>query len=571
MLPIVYREAPEHVDLKQAQRQLYNKGLNWWVAHCLALRGVDSTDIALGNYRLEPYASLKGIDHVSLKIAEGIINKEKFVVVADYDCDGATACAVAVSGLRAFGADIDFVVPNRFVHGYGLTPSVVDVVVPMNPRWIITVDNGTASNAGIDAANAVGIGVLVTDHHLPGPVLPDAEGIVNPNQPDCPFPSKNLAGVGVMYYVLAAVRDKLKALGHLPSPAPNLADWLDLVALGTVADVVKLDENNRWLVRQGLKMIRAGKARPGVRALFEVAGKDWTLATSQDFGFGLGPRINAVGRLDDMTHGIRCLLAETDEEAREYAFRLDGYNKERKSIENEMKEIAWEDVDISSQTQQFTRVAFAPSFHEGVVGIVAGRIKEKENTPVVVFARGQEEGYIKGSGRSIPGVHLRDALDLVHKRGNNLFSKFGGHSMAAGLTLKEHQLDEFKVLFEEAIKELMDGRLSQKYLLVDDELPDVAFEISTVESFLNEVWGQGFDTPLFLGEFELIEANLIGKESNHVKMRVRSGSKEMDALHFFNDEIPVGSKVKIAYRLSINDFRGSSSVQLLVEDKEVIE
>jgi single-stranded-DNA-specific exonuclease len=566
MLPLVERTLPTDTPL-EAPQALANAGLNPWVAQSLALRGVADPALALGQYRLEPYQSLRDVHKVAMTIAKGIVAGERFVVVADYDCDGATACAVAVSGLKAFGANIDFVVPNRFIHGYGLTPSVVEMVVPMNPTWIITVDNGTASNAGVDAANAHGIGVLVTDHHLPGPTLPAAAGIVNPNQPDCPFPSKNLAGVGVMYYVLAAVRDALKAINALPSPEPKLALWLDLVALGTVADVVKLDANNRWLVRQGLRLIRNGGGRPGIKALFEVSGRDWSKANAQDFGFSLGPRINAAGRLEDMTYGIRCLLAETEEEALHYAYQLDDFNRRRKDIEGEMKETAWQTIDLEGQAGKFTRVVYDPTFHEGVIGIVAGRIKEQDNTPVVVFAKGQEENLIKGSGRSIPGVHLRDALDLVHKRGGNLFTKFGGHAMAAGMTLPEDRLEDFTRLFEEAVKEMMGGQLSQKYVLIDGSLPEHALDLETVEAFCDQVWGQGFEEPTFVGEFDLLEARLIGAEQNHLKMRVRLGEREFDALHFFCAEIPQGDRITLAYRVSVNEFRGNRAVNLMVVEK----
>ena len=567
-IDLVSREKPAGFDSTVAS--LEAAGVNPWVARSLALRGVEDSAQALGDYRLEHYRELKDIHLVAITIARGIVAGEKFVVVADYDCDGATACAVAVSGLRAFGANIDFVVPNRFIHGYGLTPSVVEVVATMNPRWIVTVDNGTASNAGIDAANALGIGVLVTDHHLPGPTLPAAAGIVNPNQPNCPFPSKNLAGVGVMYYVLAAVRDALRSLNALPSPEPNLSSWLDLVALGTVADVVKLDANNRWLVRQGLKLIRAGGARPGVRALFDVSGKDWRRATSQDFGFSLGPRINAAGRLDDMTYGIRCLLADTEEEALEYAYQLDEFNRRRKTIEGEMKEIAWEKIDLAGQAGKFTRVVFDPSFHEGVIGIVAGRIKEQENTPVFVLSPSGEEGIIKGSGRSIPGVHLRDALDMVHKRGGELFTKFGGHAMAAGVSLPLGRLDDFTRLLEEAVQELMDGQLSQKFLMVDGELPSRALDLHTAQAFADQVWGQGFEEPTFTGEFNVVEARLIGAEGNHLKMRVEIDGQEYDALQFFCADLPGGDRVRLAYKLSVNEFNGRRAVNLLVSDKVVV-
>lgn len=564
-IELIARERPD--GFGEAVLALESAGLNPWVARSLAYRGVNDPDIALGNYRLEHYRGLKDIHKVALTIARGIIAGDKFVVVADYDCDGATACAVAVDGLRAFGADIDFVVPNRFIHGYGLTPSVVEVVARMSPRWIVTVDNGTASNAGVDAANALGIGVLVTDHHLPGDTLPDAVGIVNPNQPGCPFPSKNLAGVGVMYYVLAAVRDALKALNALPDPEPRLGSWLDLVALGTVADVVKLDANNRWLVNKGLDIIRAGGARPGIRALYEVADKNPSRASAQDFGFALGPRINAAGRLDDMTYGIRCLLAKSEEEALEYAYQLDEFNRRRKQIEGEMKEVAWDQIDLEGQAGKFTRVVFDENFHEGVVGIVAGRIKEVENTPVVVFSRSTEEGFIKGSGRSIPGVHLRDVLDIVQKRGGELMPKFGGHAMAAGLTLPENKLEEFTQLFEEAVKEWMGGELSQKFLVVDGELPPHALDLPTAEAFCHQVWGQGFEEPTFTGEFELLQARLIGSDANHLKMRVQLGGQEYEALHFFCKDLPPEGAIRLAYKISINEFQGRRAVNLIVEDK----
>ena len=542
-------------------------GLHRVISKALATRGVEDVEEALGQYRLESFNGLRDIHTIAEYISEGILKKERFIVVADYDCDGATACAVAVSGLRALGADIDFVVPNRFIHGYGLTPSVVDVVAPLNPRWIITVDNGIASNAGVDAAHAKGIGVLVTDHHLPGDIIPPAEAIVNPNHPDCSFPSKSLAGVGVMYYVLGAVREKLKSKNALPPHAPALAQWLDLVALGTVADVVKLDANNRWLVRQGLKLIRSGHARPGVKALFEIARKDISKASAQDFGFGLGPRINAAGRLEDMTIGIRCLLSETLEEARQYAEQLNDINERRKSIEKDMKESAWETIGLENQAGRFTRVVYDESFHEGVIGIVAGRIKEEENVPVLVFAPSQEEGYLKGSGRSIPGLHLRDALDLVHKRGHDLFYKFGGHAMAAGVTLKSNKLNEFTILFEQAVQEMMEGVLSQKEILVDEELPFQEMTLDLADLITDQVWGQAFEEPVFEGYFKVLESRLLGVDAQHLKLVVQAGPHEFEALHFFNQHAPTSSWVRLIYRLSRNDFRGQSKLNLMVLQK----
>ena len=374
MLPVQYRPTPSAAEISR----LTAAGVNPVVASCLIQRGVSDPTVANLRQRLLPYKGLKGIKEMALGLAQAIQRKEKMVVVADYDCDGATACTVAVSGLRALGADIDFVVPNRMVHGYGLTPSVVDLAATKNPRWIVTVDNGTASIDGVAAANAQGIGVWVTDHHLPGDSLPAAMGIVNPNQPHCEFPSKNLAGCGVMFYVLAAVKDALKAMGDTRAAEVDVAEWLDVVALGTIADVVKLDENNRWLVNQGLIRIRQGLMRPGIAALYYVANKDYERACSQDFGFALGPRLNAAGRLKDMSIGIQCLLSEDIEEAIELAKQLQELNEERKNIENTMKETAWAQVEAEKQKTRFTRVVFGEDFHEGVIGIVAGRIKEQD-------------------------------------------------------------------------------------------------------------------------------------------------------------------------------------------------
>lgn len=572
MLPIQIRESLVP-DVHQASARLAQAGINPWVARSLALRGVEDPKIALGDYRIEHFAHLKGITELSTILADAIIHKQRITVVADYDCDGATACVVAVTGLRALGAIVDFVVPNRFEHGYGLTPSVVDLVAERKPkpRWIVTVDNGIASNAGVAHANHLGIGVLVTDHHLPGPTLPDAAAIVNPNQPGCLFPSKNLAGCGVMYYVLAATQVVLIQRNALPD-RPVLADWLDIVALGTVADVVKLDANNRWLVRQGLARIRQGITRPGVAALFDVSGRAFARATGQDFGFSLGPRINAAGRLKDMSIGIQCLLAEGTAEAHALAKQLFELNEERKNIEGVMKEEAIEEIDLSGQEGRFTRVVYGDTFHEGVIGIVAGRIKEEANTPVIVFAPAKEDDLIKGSARSIPGLHLRDALDVVHKRDDSIMVKFGGHAMAAGLTIHKSKYPLFCALFEEAVKEMMGGRLQKKVLVVDGELPPEAFDVQTAGSFSDEVWGQGFEEPVWVGEFRVKDARLIGKDPDpakqHLKMQVALGDKTFDAIQFRSQDIPTSGRVRLAYKLSLNEFRGLQSPQLMIVDKD---
>ena len=572
MLPLVQR-APQSENAPEVAQQLIAVGLDPWLARCLAWRGVQTPEVALEKHRLLPYADLKGVQPMAQALAEAIARKEHLVVVADYDCDGATACAIAVSGLRAFGATVDFVVPNRFLHGYGLTPTVVDVVRERFPdvKWIITVDNGISSVDGVDAANKHGIGVLVTDHHLPGPVLPNAFAIVNPNQPGCAFSSKHLAGCGVMYYVLAAVREALKQSGQLDPAAPGMAEWLDLVALGTVADVVRLDANNRWLVKQGLARIRAGATRPGVLALFEASKRKYHSARAQDFGFGLGPRINAAGRLEDMSVGISCLLSQERFAADELAFSLNEINQRRRQIEGVMKEGAEESLSLPGQEDRFTRVAYGPEFHEGVVGIVAGRIKEQAGVPTVVFAPGQEEGLIKGSGRSIPEVHLRDVLDLVHKRGNGMFIKFGGHAMAAGLTLPLDRLEEFRVLFEEATSQWLENKLPSRFIEVDGTLSasDIT-NFKTVEAICNQVWGQGFEEPIWEGEFEIEDATLVGADQNHLRMTVALEGETFTALHFFNDKLPSGNRIRLAYRLSINEFRGKREVNLMVVDGEPI-
>lgn len=564
----------------QAERSaaiaLESSGIDRYLAMALARRGVASPAIAAGRYRLLPYTGLKGIQAMAAAIAAAIAAAEKIVVVADYDCDGATACAVAVSGLSALGAAIDFVVPNRFVHGYGLTPSVVDMVRQKFPdtRWIITVDNGIASVSGVDSANAAGIRVLVTDHHLPGDTLPAAAGIVNPNQPGCTFTSKALAGCGVMYYVLAAVRTHLAQSGSVVASAMNLSPWLDLVALGTVADVVPLDENNRWLVASGLRQMRDGLARPGIAALFQVARRDIARASSSDLGFSIGPRLNAAGRLDDMSVGIRCLLETDPTRALEYASALDALNRQRKDIQSGMQEAAAIAIDTTSQEGRFTRVVASDDFHEGVVGIVAGRIKEESGVPTVVFAPAHGATHLlKGSGRSIQGLHLRDALDLVHKRGHELFDKFGGHAMAAGVTLRRERLPAFKELFEQAVAQMLSGNLPRKTLVVDAELPVDALNIQTADAFSSGVWGSAFEEPVWTGTFDLQGYVRIGQQAEHLKMYVTRQGRTYEALAFFcaEDPPPHAVTVDLAYRLSLNVFRGTQSVNLMVVDKRFAE
>lgn len=567
MLPIQFRKIENDTGLNA----MTDANIHPAAAACLARRGVADPRVAMMQHRIIPYQELKGIDVMAAGLADAIIRGEKMVVVADYDCDGATACAVAVAGLSALGGVVDFVVPNRLVHGYGLTPSVVDVAAVKEPRWIVTVDNGIASVDGVQHANDLGIGVWVTDHHLPGDTLPDAAGIVNPNQPGCGFGSKHLAGVGVMFYVLAATASCLKKMGWEAAGHFVLSDLLDLVALGTVADVVRLDDNNRWLVHNGLQRIRAGLSRPGIQALFLVSGRDIERATSQDFGFSLGPRLNAAGRLDDMSIGIRCLLATDRGEAEALASQLNGLNEERKHIEGDMKDEALASIDLSGQSARFTRVVFGDGFHEGVIGIVAGRIKEKDYAPTVVFAPGQD-GCWKGSGRSIPGLHLRDALDMIYKKNPGWFLKFGGHAMAAGLTLTAQGRDGFADAFENVVRELLDDIRPQQYLLADGVLDESEITLQTAAALTEHVWGQGFEEPTWVGDFIVKSSRMIGKDANHLKMKVcqAGGRAEFEAVQFFQDSASMpmeDSHIRMAYRMQVNVFREEEKLDLIVVDR----
>lgn len=572
-LNIEVKKYPKGITIEHEQ-ELIKNGIDPWVARALILRSVTDPKIALSKYKIKHFSDLKGMKAIAFNLANAIENQEKITIVADYDCDGATSCAIGLTGLQKMGANIDFVVPNRFVHGYGLSPKVIDMLIETKgkPVWILTVDNGIASHEGVDYANEKGIKVLVTDHHLPvkGKENPNAVAIVNPNQEGDESGLGNMAGCGVIYYTLAAVREELENRGYFTTknPAPNLAEWLDLVALGTIADVVKLDENNRWLVRQGLNRIKKGKVRDGMRALFNIANKDIEEATSQDFGFALGPRLNAAGRLKDMTVGIRCLISENYDEALNLAKQLDDLNVERKMIEKDMREIAWQTIDVELQSNNLTKVVYGADFHEGVIGIVAGRIKENTNCPTIVFADAEEEGCIKGSGRSVPTVHLRDALDMVYKENPDIFKGFGGHAMAAGLTIKKEYLPEFKKLFELAVNEILDGKPYQKIIEVDGDLRASDISVNTALIINNEVWGQGFLEPVWYGDFHIVDAKTMGKENDHIKLKLMKDGKYFDAVQFFNKILPVvGETITIIYKVGINDFRGEITPQIMIIDK----
>lgn len=563
MKKVVFRE-------KKGQYKLSGDEL---IPALLSYRGVtDEKELTLSQ-NLIPYKYLKDIKKAALRLANAILNKEKIVVVADYDCDGATACAIAVSGLSALGANIDYVVPNRMIHGYGLTPSVVDVTKDKNPDIILTVDNGIASIEGIEYANQLGIEVIVTDHHLPGDITPNAFAIVNPNQKGCEFPSKNLAGCGVMFYVFVAVRDAIKAIGNNEIKEAiekvNVYDWLDLTALGTIADVVKLDANNRLLVDKGLKRIRQGLMRPGISALFHVSNKDYMHATSQDFGFALGPRLNAAGRLADMSIGIQCLLEKDYEKAVSLAQELNSLNEQRKNIEKEMQEKAISQIDIEDQNEMFTRVVFGENFHEGVIGIVAGRIKESSYCPTIVFA--PMEGGWKGSGRSIPGCHLRDVLDAIYKKHPAWFIKFGGHSMAAGLSITNEAKPHFQEAFEEEVRAWFNNKKQNDQIIIDGELLGEDLNFSNAEKISKNVWGQGFEEPNWIGTFLIKDVKTIGKDNNHLKFSLihEDNQEEFSALHFFQnniDDFNAGDYIDIVYKMSCNYFMDKNKVDLIVVD-----
>ncbi|MDW3680269.1 single-stranded-DNA-specific exonuclease RecJ [Cupriavidus sp. CV2] len=547
--------------------KLAGLGLHPTLARILSARGVrEPAELATELPGLVPPAAMKGIDHAATYLADAIAAGRRLLIVADYDCDGATACAVGMRGLRMLGARIDYIVPNRFEYGYGLTPEIVALAAKQQPDVIVTVDNGIASVDGVAAANALGIDVVVTDHHLPGDQLPDAAVIVNPNQPGCEFPSKNLAGVGVMFYVLLALRAELRRRGVFNAQTqPRLDTLLDLVALGTVADVVKLDSNNRILVAQGLKRMRAGRMHAGVAALFRAAGREATRANTFDLGFGVGPRLNAAGRLADMSLGIECLLTDDANRAWEIAQELDGMNRERRDIEAGMQQEALQILEgplgALDPAARFTVSVFNDTWHQGVIGIVASRLKEKYHRPTITFAPGDED-TIKGSGRSIPGFHLRDALDLVSKRHPGLLKKFGGHAMAAGLTLGADSFGQFMEAFEAVGREWLSDEQLARVIETDGDIEDACFNPEFVSLLEQQVWGQGFPAPTFCGEFNVLRQSVL--KGKHLKLQLGRGSQRFDAI-WFNHADSLGASALVAYRLDNNTFNGITRVQMVIE------
>jgi single-stranded-DNA-specific exonuclease len=555
----------------RVQWQLEQQGLHPLLARIYAARGIQTkSELDYDLKSLLPPALLTNTAQAAVLLADAIEADAKILIVADYDCDGATACAVGIRALSAFGATVDYLVPNRFTYGYGLSPEIVDLAATMSPDLIVTVDNGIASIEGVARANELGIATLITDHHLPAETLPAAECIVNPNQPGCEFPSKCIAGVGVMFYVMLALRAELRERGWFADERkePNLGALLDLVALGTVADVVKLDRNNRILVSQGLKRMREGKLTPGLAAIFRAAGRDPKQASSFDMGFMIGPRLNAAGRLSDMSLGIECLITEDPARAMNIAQQLDTLNRERREIESGMQDqalIHLEKLETSDGAAAAGVALFDADWHQGVVGILASRIKEKLHRPVFAFARADgaiSNGEIKGSGRSIPGLHLRDALDLVSKRAPGLLLRFGGHAMAAGATMMEADFPRFRELFAQVADELLSPADLTRTLETDGPLESGYISINTARLLEAEVWGQGFPAPIFEDEF-IVESQRILKEK-HLKMRLRKGEQRLDAIQFNFSEAP-GNTMRAAYRLAINDYNGVQTPQLMIE------
>ncbi len=538
-----------------------------------AARGVQSAaELDKGLARLIPYQRLKGMDAAVELLVRGLQQGQRMLIVGDFDADGATASTVGVLGLRMLGAaHVDYLVPNRFEYGYGLTPEIVVVALEREPQLLITVDNGISSVEGVAAAKAAGLTVLVTDHHLPGAELPAADAIVNPNQPGCEFPSKALAGVGVMFYVLLALRARLREMGWFTAqrPEPNLGELLDLVALGSVADVVPLDANNRILVHQGLARIRAGRARPGLRAILEVAGRDHRRITSTDLGFILGPRLNAAGRLDDMALGIECLLCEDEALARDMAVQLDQLNQDRKAIEQGMQREALAQLkDLPLEDMPFGLCLFEADWHQGVIGILASRMKERYHRPTIAFADAGD-GVLKGSARSVPGFHIRDALDAVAAKHPQLISKFGGHAMAAGLSLPQENFGAFAAAFDaEVRRQLCEDDLTGR-LLSDGALSIEEFHLPLAKELRNAgPWGQHFPEPLFHGVFQLVQQRVVGERHLKVVLKSECGSVQLDGIAFGVDrEIwpnPTVRWVELAYKLDVNEYRGQESVQLLI-------
>lgn len=538
------------------------------VARALSARGIRSPeDLNEAWSGMLPPNLLTGIDRAAERLLAARNRGEHVTIVADYDCDGATACAVGIRGLSALGLSVDYFVPDRVRHGYGLTAAIVDLLAarPNPPQVILTVDNGISSADAVRHAATLGIDVVITDHHLPADDTPPAVAIVNPNQRGCGFPSKSLAGVGVIFYVLLALRARLRDEGAFTAQTqPRLNELVDLVALGTVADVVKLDKNNRILVSQGLKRIREGRTHPGIAALFNVARCSMGNASARDFGFRIGPRINAAGRLATMEYGIECLLTDDPDRARHYAEALNQINQERRELEEEMQHAADLAVAAADIEHVHALSLLDDSFSEGVVGLVASRIKEKVHRPTVAFAR-TAEGELKGSGRSIPGIHLRDMLDLVSKTEPDLILRFGGHAMAAGLTIQEKDYDRFARAFEAVVAEHADPAVFEQNVLIDGGLAPDEISERLCQTLEHGIWGQGFEAPLFANDFRVVRQTVL--KDAHLKLSLELGGQRFEGI-FFRRNAPLLTASRLAYRPTINEFNGRRLIQLLVEAVE---
>jgi single-stranded-DNA-specific exonuclease len=566
---------------------LTSYGIHPVLARVYAARGIeDPAQLEPEWSRLIPFERLKNVCQMAKFVAEAIAARKRMLIVADYDSDGATACAVGIRGLRKFGAIVDYLVPDRFEYGYGLTPEIVRLAGSVTrPDILITVDNGIASVEGVAVARRLGMEVLVTDHHLPGDELPDAALILNPNQEGCTFPSKNLAGVGVIFYLMVALRAELRARGAFGSKKePNLASLLDLVALGTVADVVKLDDNNRILVHHGLQRIRGGRACAGVNALLQVAQRDFSTASAFDLGFALGPRLNAAGRLENMSLGIECLVTDDESHALQIAHQLDLLNRKRQEIEAKMHDSARVLMgdELPGQDLRDTKIQplithslslYDPGWHQGVVGILASRIKDKYYRPVIAFAPGNND-EIKGSGRSIPGFHLRDALDLVSKRYPGLLLKFGGHAAAAGLTLRACDFEIFRDAFEHTAQALLTPADLKHVIETDGDLDESELNLDLAVRLSQQVWGQGFAQPTFSTRFRVVDQRVVGKRHLRLKLSKfndKTGSRPSEKRGCLYDAILFSSTIMLpevihaVYRLQVNEFNGSSTLQFIVD------
>ncbi len=557
----------ERAFVESHRRALVDAGLHPVLARVYAgrqIRTAAELDYELAG--LIPPGALKGADAAARLLADAIAQGKRLLIIADYDADGATACSVGMRALRAFGANVDYLVPDRFKLGYGLTPELVELAAQRKPDLLITVDNGIASVAGVARAKALGIATLITDHHLPGAELPDAACIVNPNQPGCGFPSKALAGVGVMFYAMLALRAELRSRGWFKEKSePNLAALTDLVALGTIADVVPLDANNRNLVAQGLKRIRAGRAAPGITALLRAAGRVVSQASSFDLGFVAGPRLNAAGRLADMSLGIECLITDDEARAANCAQELDKLNRERRNIEATMLEQAVKVLEKISAEDRCT--FFHTDWHQGVVGIVASRLKDRLHRPVICFARAEESGQpvLRGSGRSIAGLHLRDALDLVSKRAPGLIRRFGGHAQAAGLSIGAADYERFCGEFTRVVAEQLPASARLRVVETDGALDSMHCSLEVAQLLEAGIWGQGFPQPLFCDNFAVENQRVVGER--HLKLWLVKNGRRMEAMRFGALD-PLPAQVRAAYRLSVNEFNGLKNIQLNVEHFE---